>query len=90
MQGLNPAQCFPYLGQVLENLPNEISNYNGLQMTLSERVSHGLQFRAVTPTPTPWTKPPVVSNSANSNLENTQNPLLDYGNAAFDARHHFT
>ena len=88
--GLNPAQCFPYLGQVLENLPNEISNYNGLQMTLSERVSHGLQFTAGYTYAHALDEASGVSNSANNNLENTQNPLLDYSNAAFDARHHFT
>ena len=31
-----------------------------------------------------------ISQSQNSNLMNTQNPLLDYGRAGFDARHHFT
>jgi hypothetical protein len=89
-QGLNPAQCFPYLGQVLENLPNEISNYNGLQMTLTDRLSHGLQFTAGYTYAHALDEASGVSNSANSNLENTQNPALDYGNAAFDARHHFT
>lgn len=88
--GLNPAQCFPYLGQVLENLPNEISNYNALQTTLTERLSHGLQFTAGYTYAHALDEASGVSNSANSNLENTQNPLLDYGNAAFDARHHFT
>ncbi len=88
--GLNPAQCFPYLGQVLENLPNEVSNYNGLQMSLSERVFHGLQFTAGYTYAHALDEASGVSNSANNNLENTQNPRLDYGNAAFDARHHFT
>ena len=88
--GLNPAQCFPYLGQVLENLPNETSNYNGLQMTLSQRLFHGLQFTAGYTYAHALDEASGVSNSANGNLENTQNPRLDYGNAAFDARHHFT
>lgn len=88
--GLNPAQCFPYLGQVLENLPNEISNYNGLQATLTERIWHGLQATAGYTYAHALDEASGVSNSANNNLENTQNPLLDYGNAAFDARHHFT
>ena len=43
-----------------------------------------------TPSRTPWTRPPGVSNSADTNLKNTQNPLHNYGNAAFDARHHLT
>ena len=42
--GSNPAQCFPYLGQIEVQFPNEISNYNAMQATLTERVSHGLQF----------------------------------------------
>jgi hypothetical protein len=88
--GLNPAQCFPYLGQILENLPNEISNYNGLQATLNQRLSHGLQFMAGYTYSHSLDEASGVSNSANGNLQNTQNPLLDYGNAAFDARHHLT
>jgi len=88
--GLNPAQCFPYLGQVLENLPNEVSNYNGLQTTLTQRLWHGLQVTAGYTYAHALDEASGVSNSANNNLENTQNPRLDYSNAAFDARHHFT
>ncbi len=88
--GLNPAQCFPYLSQVEIQLPNEISNYNGLQTTLTDRLSHGLQFTAGYTYAHALDESSGVSNSTNSNLENTQNPLLDYGDAAFDARHHFT
>ena len=42
--GLNPSQCFPYLAQIefMSNI-NE-SNYNGLQMTLTQRMSHGISF----------------------------------------------
>ncbi len=88
--GLNPAQCFPYLGQVEENLPNEISNYNGLQVTLNKRISHGLQFNVGYTYAHALDEASGLSNSSNRDLMNTQNPLLDYGNAAFDARHHLT
>lgn len=88
--GLDPAQCFPYLGQIEVQFPNEISNYNALQTTLTERVSHGLQFSAGYTFAHALDESSGLSNAANTNLENTQNPLLDYGNAAFDARHHFT
>lgn len=88
--GLDPAQCFPYLGQIEVQFPNEISNYNALQTTLTERVSHGLQFTAGYTFAHALDESSGLSNAANTNLENTQNPLLDYGNAAFDARHHFT
>jgi TonB dependent receptor-like, beta-barrel len=88
--GLNPAQCFPFLGQIEENLPNEISNYNGLQVTLNKRISHGLQFNAGYTYAHALDMASGLSNSQNNNLENTLNPWLDYGNASFDARHHLT
>jgi hypothetical protein len=88
--GLNPAQCFPYLGQVQENLPNEISNYNGLQVTLNKRLSHGLQFNAGYTYAHALDMASGLSNSANRDLENGLNPWMDYSNAAFDARHHLT
>ena len=82
--------CFPYLGQVLLEVPNEISNYDALQTTLHERLSHGLEFTAGYTFAHALDEASGVSNSTNTNLENTQNSRLDYGNAAFDARHHFT
>jgi hypothetical protein len=84
------SPCFPYLGQVLVQLPNQRSNYNALQTTLTERLSHGLQFSLGYTFAHALDESSGVSNSANGNLENTQNPGLDYGNAAFDARHHLT
>ena len=82
--------CFPYLGQVNLQEPNEISNYDALQTTLHERLSHGLEFTAAYTFAHALDEASGVSNSTNTNLENTLNPRLDYGNAAFDARHHFT
>jgi hypothetical protein len=88
--GLNPAECFPYISQVLVQLPNEISNYNALQATLSERLSHGLQFNLGYTFSHALDELTGLTNSGDTNLENTQNPLLNYGNASFDARHHLT
>ena len=88
--GLNPAQCFPYLSQILVQLPNEISNYNALQVNLTQRVSHGLQFNLGYTFAHALDEASGLSNSGDTNLKNTQNPLNNYGNASFDARHHLT
>jgi hypothetical protein len=88
--GLNPAQCFPYLSQVEMEVPSEISNYNALQATLTQRVTHGLQYTVGYTFAHALDESSGISQSQNSNLMNTQNPLLDYGRAGFDARHHFT
>lgn len=89
-QAAQIGPCFPYLGQVQVLFPNEISNYNGMQLTLTERPSHGLQFTLGYTLSHALDESSGLSNAANTNLENTQAPGLDYGNAAFDARHHLT
>ena len=75
---------------MLVQLPNEISNYNALQVSLTERVSHGLQFNLGYTFSHALDEASGVSNSGDGNLQNTQNPINNYGNAAFDARHHLT
>ena len=37
---------FPYLNYITQEQSNAISNYNGLQVTVNERASHGLSFIA--------------------------------------------
>lgn len=37
---------FPWLGQILQYQAIGITNYEGLQMTFSQRVTHGLSFKA--------------------------------------------
>jgi hypothetical protein len=82
-QGLG-GPCFPYFGQIMQEQGIDISNYNGLQTTLTERISHGLRFTAG------YTYAHALDDSSGTNPQNTLNPLKDYGNATPDARHHFT
>ena len=45
--GLDPSECFPFLGQVLQYTNGGSSNYNGLQVSLQQtHVAHGLFFTA--------------------------------------------
>ncbi len=70
---------------------NLFSNYNGLQVRLEKRFSHGLQFEAA------YTYSHALDDASNANL-GSQNqgdfrlqtaPFLEYGNADFDVRHRF-
>ena len=79
---------FPYLGVInwLSNL--DASNYNGLQATLTQRVSHGLSF----------TLGYTYSHALDDNSlnwaqllpQNSADPLADYGSSDYDIRHRFT
>ena len=81
---------FPYIGQVdrLSNLDH--SNYNGLQVTVTERPSHGLSFLGG------YTYSHGLDN-ASINFNRIQLPPDSYhptaglyGNSDFDIRHRFT
>lgn len=82
------ATCFPYLGfiDVLSN--RDRSNYNALQATLVQRISHGLSFIAG------YTYAHAFD-SASANwgggvpLDSTR-PQLQYASSDFDIRHRFT
>jgi len=80
---------FPYLAQIdrLANL--DISNYSGLQVTITERATHGLSFTGG------YTYAHALDDaSANFNANplppNSYNPKSQYGNSDFDIRHRFT
>jgi hypothetical protein len=80
---------FPYLAQIdrLANL--DTSNYDGLQVTLTERTAHGLSFTGG------YTYAHALDDaSANFNANplppNSYNPKSQYGNSDFDLRHRFT
>jgi hypothetical protein len=79
---------FPYLNFInwLSNL--YVSNYNGLQATLTQRTSHGLAFVAG------YTYSHSTDNSSfNINIplpQDSTRPKLDYDSSIFDIRHHFT
>ena len=84
-----PFSQFPYLNYInqLSNLYN--SNYNGLQVTLTQRVSHGLSAtlgytysHALDEASSNWSGAGVIDNGFN--------PHSYYGNSDFDLRHRFT
>jgi hypothetical protein len=79
---------FPYLSYInyLSNMDR--SNYNAMQVVLTQRTSHGLSFTAA------YTYGHALDDdSANVGatlpLDNA-NPTLQYGNSDYDIRHHFT
>jgi len=54
------GKCFPYLNYIEFITNQDKSNYDGLQVTLTQRTSHGLSFTAGTRIPTPSTKTPTM------------------------------
>lgn len=81
--------AFPYLAQIdqLSNLDN--SGYNGLQLTLVQRASHGFSYTAgytyahsIDEASSNW--------NANTLPPNSYNPRMMYGNSDFDIRNRFT
>jgi hypothetical protein len=82
------ATKFPYLGYIdlLSNLDH--SNYNALQVTLTQRASHGLSFVAG------YTYSHALGMSADncclSNPINAADYRQLYGNTVFDLTHNFT
>ena len=79
---------FPYLGTMQYLTQNEHSNYNGLQVTLNQRVSHGLNFTVG------YTYSHALDMGSDEITEqlmmNARNPQLEYGDAGFDIRHVLT
>jgi len=65
--------AFPWFGKATFHLNGGKSNYNGLQMTLKERVSHGLSFLVG------YTQ--SHSLSTNGTISNIGNQAAQYGNA---------
>jgi hypothetical protein len=79
---------FPYLSYI-EQLTNVYrSNYNALQVTLTQRVSHGLNFLAG------YTWAHALDDDVSYNLayipSDSRNPNLNYGTSLYDYRHRFT
>ena len=73
---------FPYLSFINSNQFNGTSNYTGLQVSATQRVSHGLSFLAGY----------TYSHALDDNVfpTDTNNPALTYGSGVEDLRHHFT
>ena len=80
---------FPFLGEIAQLGNIDFSNYNALQVTATERATHGLSFvagytwaHALGEASSNWNSLNVPPDSAN--------PRFLYGNSAFDIRHRFT
>ena len=72
-QARRPYQAqFPFYSRILLDSNNEESNYNALQVSMTHRLSHGLQ---VTPAFT-W-----AHELDNASIENPLNPMFSYGSS---------
>ena len=79
---------FPYLGYIYWLSNNNFSNYNSLQVSMTQRATHGLSFvlgytfsHALAESPDNWSFISPI---------NSANPREIYGTSEFDARHRFT
>ena len=80
--------AYPYLSAIIYISDNLESNYNGLQATLTKRVSHGLSFTAG------YTYSHALDDSSSDmgqsySMDNAK-PGLDYGDSTYDIRNRFT
>ncbi|HWF38127.1 MAG TPA: TonB-dependent receptor [Candidatus Acidoferrales bacterium] len=79
---------FPYLSTIQYLTNDEYSNYNSLQASLSQRVSHGLYFSVG------YTYSHALDMGSDELMDqllmDARHPRLDYGDAGFDARHSLT
>jgi len=82
------SATFPYLKYINYINNGDYSNYNGLQVTLTKRLSHGVSFLAG------YTYSHSLDtgslNSFATLPQNAQAPGLEYGSGDFDIRHRFT
>jgi hypothetical protein len=90
-QGRRPYNTqFPYFGQIIYLKSFLESNYNALQASLTQRVSHGLSLTAGYT----YAHNLDISSADDSAIApvvmNSLNPDLDYGAASWDVRHHFS
>ena len=82
------SAAYPYLSAIIYISDNLESNYNGLQATLTKRVSHGLSFTAG------YTYSHALDDSSSDmgqsySMDNAK-PGLDYGDSTYDIRNRFT
>lgn len=83
------AAQYPYLAFVDYMQDNEISNYNGVEVTLTARSFHRLSFLAGYDFSHALTEEPGTGYGLAS-PQNNLNPMGDYGPTNFDVRHHFS
>lgn len=83
----NTGPCFPFL-RVVNELKNGFrSNYNGLQVTLTQRAYHGVSFLVGY---TYSHSLDQASENRATQAENSLNPGADYGSGDNDLRHRLT
>jgi hypothetical protein len=88
---LNANQYRPYAGfGIISNREQSYaSKYNGLQVELSRRFSHGILFRA----DYTWSKALDTTDCCSGNIynwyANTQNASTEWGRSSWDAEHNF-
>ena len=79
---------FPYLQYIDETTNDGHSNYNSLQVTVTERPLHGLSFTGG------YTYGHGLDNGSLNRFggqpQNSLNPAAEYGNSDFDIRHRGT
>jgi len=79
---------FPYISYIDQLSNQDTSHYNALQVSLTQRASHGLSFTAA------YTYShaldDVSQNFGSSIPLNNTNPNLNYGNSDYDIRNRFT
>ena len=87
--GVQPyATRFPYLNYINWYTNDGFSNYNSLQATLTERVTHGLNFTAG------YTYGHGLDNGSENRFgplpQDSTNPRAEYASGDFDVRNRFT
>jgi Carboxypeptidase regulatory-like domain/TonB dependent receptor len=81
---------FPYIAEVDRLANQDKSNYNSLQVTLTQRPTHGLSFLVG------YTYSHALDDASNNDSDNFLPPNSSspsaglYGNSIFDMRHHLT
>jgi len=90
-QGARPLfSKFPYIAEVDRLANQDKSNYNSLQVTLTQRPTHGLSFLVG------YTYSHALDAASNNDSDNFLPPNSSrpsaglYGNSIFDMRHHLT
>jgi hypothetical protein len=83
---IQPPAGLTKLGNINEQASNGTSNYNAMWLTVTKRLSHGLQFGGN------YTWSHAFDQVSRNGLavSDALDPALDYGPSDYDARHHFS
>jgi hypothetical protein len=80
--------AYPWIGAIRWFSNPNISNYNSMQITVTKRASHGLNFTGSYVLAKAMDEVPGIIGS--SNYTDNYNPKADYGPTSTDPRHRFT